>query len=590
MDQAHVQIETPEGVRHVQMGDEPLSFGRHPDNTVVITDQMASRHHCVIERNALGYQVRDLSSRNGTRVNGVPIAGSKGLEPGDIVNIGSTDLQLFQPGSGPLPLVPNEQTEAVERKAPVLKGVKRPQSRDAAPAASKARRGDAEPVSDADDPAILGQHLRELHDMVMNLPHAEFDEADIQLVNARGQTVHGDTESQSKKKGAEGATAATVRMMRMLLLACFRIRATDIHMEPRRNDAQVRLRVDGLMVEIARLNTSVTQRLMSIIKVLADIDIAQKSVIQEGHFSTGVPGRVVDYRVSFTPSMYGQKLVIRVLDQQNAPHRLEDLELPDWMYETVRNTVRQDAGMVLSCGPTGSGKTTTLYAAIREVDAEVRNIITIEDPVEYQIEGVTQIPISEDQGNTFATLLRSVLRQDPDVILLGEVRDEDTARVAMQAAVTGHMVFSTVHARDTLGSIFRLMDLGVEPYLVASGLNLVLAQRLVRMLCPSCKVDTKPTSAQSLRMSKYVSNVTTVYIPAGCEHCLQTGYVGRRAIFELLRASEDVQDVILKNPTLQDLRRATETDLFNSLTQSGYRLVSEGLTSVDEIDRVAGGD
>jgi len=487
-------------------------------------------------------------------------------------------------------MVPEEQKKSVERKAPKLVRTDPAKGRAApAPAQRKVRKRTAEDASDADNPEILGQHLRDLRNLVEDLPNRNFDENEIHLINARGLTVHGD-EDDAKGKSADGVTAATVRVMRLLLLSCFRIGATDIHMEPRRNDAQVRLRVDGMMVEIARLNADVTQRLMSIIKVLADIDIAQRAIIQEGHFSTNVPDRVVDYRVSFTPSMYGQKLVIRVLDQANAPHRLAELQLPSWMYESVLSTVRQDAGMVLSCGPTGSGKTTTLYAAIREVDAAARNIITIEDPVEYQIDGVTQIPISEDQGNTFATLLRSVLRQDPDVILLGEIRDEDTARVAMQAAVTGHMVFSTVHARDTLGSIFRLMDLGVEPYLVASGLNLVLAQRLVRLLCPDCKLDSKATSAQSLRMRKYVADVTDVFIPTGCEHCLQTGYLGRQAIFELLRASEDVQDVILKNPTLQDLRKATETDLFNSLTQSGYRLVAEGLTSIDEIERVTGGD
>jgi general secretion pathway protein E len=244
--------------------------------------------------------------------------------------------------------------------------------------------------------------------------------------------------------------------------------------------------------------------------------------------------------------------------------------------------------MVLSCGPTGSGKTTTLYSVLRAIDVNQRNVITIEDPVEYEIAGVTQMPIDQHQGNTFHGLLRSVLRQDPDVILLGEIRDKETATTAMQAAMTGHLVLSTVHAKDTVSTIFRLLNLGVEPYLVASGLNVVIAQRLVRLLCPHCKVDKHPTPQQTMQMQKFVEGVGKVYVPNGCERCMQTGYIGRRAVFEMLTISDDIRDSILQNPTISAIRAAMQKIMFTSLRENGYRLVAEGLTSVDEADRVTG--
>jgi general secretion pathway protein E len=251
----------------------------------------------------------------------------------------------------------------------------------------------------------------------------------------------------------------------------------------------------------------------------------------------------------------------------------------------------QDSGMVLLCGPTGSGKTTTLYALLREIDASVRNVVTIEDPIEYRVEGVTQLPINAAQGNSFSALLRSVLRQDPDVILVGEIRDPETATIALQAATTGHLVLSTVHSRDTTGTLYRLLNLGVEPYMLATGLNLVVAQRLVRQLCPHCKRTAKPTPEQTDRLAGTGARPgQSICTPVGCEKCLQTAYLGRRAAFETLTITDTLRDVVLSSPQIQNIRRAREDTTFVSLQQTIFQMVADGITAFEEVERVVGAD
>ncbi len=269
---------------------------------------------------------------------------------------------------------------------------------------------------------------------------------------------------------------------------------------------------------------------------------------------------------------------------------MHELGLVPWMYEKLRAITVRDAGLLLACGPTGSGKTTTLYSCIREIDVNQRNAITIEDPVEYYLEGCTQIPIDHKLENTFGSILRSVLRQDPDVIFVGEIRDTETATVAMQAAMTGHLVYSTVHAKDSIGAIFRLLDLGVEAYLVANALDIILAQRLVRKLCERCRKATNPTPTQNMKMGKGMEGVRKIYIPTGCKRCLRTGFVGRLALFELLDFTDQMRDVVLETPTIQKIHDIAGQGLFSSLQQSGFQLVAKGLTSYDEIARVAGSE
>jgi len=241
--------------------------------------------------------------------------------------------------------------------------------------------------------------------------------------------------------------------------------------------------------------------------------------------------------------------------------------------------------MTLVCGPTGSGKTTTLYNALREVDRNRRNVVTIEDPVEYTLEGVTQIPVGK---STFGELLRSVLRQDPDVILVGEIRDDETSRVAMQAAMTGHVVFSTIHSKDTIGSIFRLIDLGVEPYLVANSLDVVLAQRLVRTLCDFCKRPVRVTPGQATRIGRYLEGKSEVFAATGCAKCLRTGFTSRKAIFEMLVMNDELRDIVLTTPSIQKIKKIVEQGVFTSLQQSGWLMAARGETTLDEIERVTG--
>jgi general secretion pathway protein E len=266
---------------------------------------------------------------------------------------------------------------------------------------------------------------------------------------------------------------------------------------------------------------------------------------------------------------------------------LEDLQLPNKVAYEISEELQRDAGLILVCGPTGSGKTTTLYSLLRSCGASFRNIITIEDPVEVQIEGTTQLPVDEENGKGFAALLRSVLRQDPDVIMVGEIRDPETARIALQAAMTGHLVLSTIHTRDTAGTIFRLLDLGIEPYMVSQGLHLVLAQRLVRTLCAACKRAIPATDEDRARMGRVGATVKQLFAPVGCPKCLGTGFYKRRAFFELMSSTDKLREAILKTPTIADIQRTQGTE-FVTLLDHGYGLVAQGLTSIDEVERSVG--
>ncbi len=544
------QLEISEGVsrRNMPIGSQPITMGRHGDNRLILSDAKASRFHAVIELSPEGLVLRDLDSRNGTLLNNKPVKRSL-LHSADVIVIGSTTIRVV------LPEVEVEEAELEE----IL---------DDEPAAAVA--ANADPVT-------------KLQATAASLADAGMTESDISLMNARNQVVHPGRIAAPRKPGA---APDIVDILRNLLLVCFRSHASDIHVEPKNDDYQIRTRVDGNMVEVLRLPKEFGIKLTAVVKILCDIDIAQRNIVQEGHFTVKLPDRRVDYRVSFAPAMHGQKLVIRVLDTAGAPQYLWDLEMPQPLFKTVQDAIQKEAGSILVCGPTGSGKTTTLYAVVRSMDSGERNIVTIEDPVEIQIDGVTQIPVTEE--NTFAALLKSVLRQDPDAILVGEIRDAETARTAMQAAMTGHLVFSTLHSRDTVGALFRLLDLGVEPYLVASGLQVILAQRLVRKLCPSCKKAVRPTSIQANKMAA-IGDIKKIFEPVGCPRCLGTGFAGRRCVFELLNMNDSLRDITMRTPQLPEIQRALMDNNFTSLQQSGYTLVAEGITSFTEVDRAVGG-
>lgn len=642
MEGPFLEIHEANTVRKIPLGADPLTVGRHSDNRLALGDTLASRFHCHISRSPNGaVMLRDLNSSNGTAVNGRLVKYTQ-LSPGDTVTIGHTKMIFVDP-SAPIDDGHNG-VEVVDLGRPNPGAPYRPASQAAetedpfdsiALPTPEALTDDdiveEDPLATVEDDALdvsmfeveevnesaerdtvsefapindlismddliapelsigTGDPRDAVEALVQSLPDQSFGVDNIALFSARGKLVHAAGSGPRDNYEAVG-------WLRLLLLLCCRSHATDIHFEPKGDDYVLRTRVDGLMVEICRISNALGIRLSALVKVLSDIDIAQKNSIQEGHFSAQVP-RVrredsprIDYRVSFAPSVFGQKLVIRVLDTAYAPLHVRNLQLPDWMADEVERIIRQDSGMVLVCGPTGSGKTTTLYALIRGTGVNERNVITIEDPVEIQLEGVTQIPVDDTHDKSFSDLLRSTLRQDPDVILIGEIRDAETARIAMQAAITGHLVFSTVHAQNTTGTIFRLLDLGAEPYLVSQALHLVLAQRLVRLLCPSCKQAVPPTEQQLKKMGPAGTNVKRVFEPRGCARCLNTGFSGRRAIFELLTATDELRDLITKTPTAAQIYESLASTPFQRLQTSGYDLVARGLASFAEVERIVGGD
>jgi type II secretory ATPase GspE/PulE/Tfp pilus assembly ATPase PilB-like protein len=585
----YIEINTAAGNKQLVLGRDPISIGRHAENKLVLDDNMASRFHCVIEKVPDGYLLRDLGASNGTFVNGRKIKSTL-LQPGDVMRIGNTELVMVFP-------------ESAEFSPPSLDDLNQ--------LAEAAGNGEGDVLTDDDlvaeddapipmagndnvgfdaatvDLSDYEHSLRRLAEASLSKP---FGETDIALLNPRGQTV-------ASGYTPKGQQRTATDLFRLLLLVCFRGRATDIHLEPKGDFFSLRLRSDGIMVDAAKLPNEIGTRLAALVKIVCEIDPSQKTAIQEGHFSARVPDmspgavggrRRVDYRVSFAPSVFGQKMVIRILDAAVAPATISDLKMPDWMLEELLRAIEQDSGMVLVCGPTGSGKTSTLYSAVRSLDLMQRNVVTIEDPVEIQIEGVTQLPVDEEKGKSFSELLRTVLRQDPDVILVGEIRDPETARIAMQAAITGHLVFSTVHTKDTIGTVFRLLDLGVEPYLLTQALQLIVAQRLVRKLCSQCKTPVAVTDAQRARMGAIAEGVETIYAPVGCYRCLDTGYSGRRAIFEMLNTNEELRDAILQNPTSGAISKALSVHRFQKLQQSAYELVVAGEVAFDEADKAVG--
>jgi type IV pilus assembly protein PilB len=385
-----------------------------------------------------------------------------------------------------------------------------------------------------------------------------------------------------------------IKLVDTIVFTSLEKRASDIHLETRDNDMVVRYRIDGALYEAGDpIDIRHHQTIISRIKVMSELDIAERRVPQDGRFRMRIKGRRVDFRVSIMPSIHGEDAVIRILDKEQINESFKDLRLEVVGFDPVllakfRRFIHEPYGMVLVTGPTGSGKTTTLYAALNEIRNDEDKIITIEDPVEYQLRGVTQIQVNEKKGLTFARGLRSVLRHDPDKIMVGEIRDQETAQIAINSALTGHLVFTTVHANNVIDVIGRFINMGVEPYNFVSALNCVLAQRLVRLLCGRCKKRYQPTDAElieaGLPPAKFRDRV--YYASAGCEVCNQTGYRGRTAIHELLDMSDSIRELIIDRKPGSEVRRVAVREGLGSLRESAIRLVFEGDTTLHEINRV----
>ena len=382
--------------------------------------------------------------------------------------------------------------------------------------------------------------------------------------------------------------ASIIRFVNQVLRDAIQLRASDIHLEPFEQEFQIRYRVDGVLQEIPVPATlkKFQPAIVSRIKILSHLNIAEKRLPQDGRIKIRLDANEVDIRVSVIPMLHGEAVVLRLLRQNATLLGMGEIGMDARELKSFRRVLGLPHGIILVTGPTGSGKTTTLYTALNEINDQVRKIITIEDPVEYQMMGINQIQVSEKSGLTFGRGLRSILRHDPDVILIGEIRDRETAQIAVQASLTGHLVFSTLHTNDAPGAVTRLVDMGVEPYLVASSLEAVLAQRLVRVLCTHCKQpDTSPPT-QVLKTQVGIPAGTTVFRSVGCRECRNTGYHGRHAIFEWMDVDNDVRQLVLKNCSAGEIADAARRNGLRTLSEDGWRLVRLGITTPEEVLRV----
>jgi type IV pilus assembly protein PilB len=407
------------------------------------------------------------------------------------------------------------------------------------------------------------------------------------------ETEHGEEVLDLDRLATDSEMSPIIKLVDTIIYNAMESRASDIHIETRDTEVQVKYRIDGaLYAKVDPIDLAYHQTLISRIKVMSELDIAERRVPQDGRFRVRYKGRNVDFRVSIMPTIHGEDAVIRILDKEqiNEAFRNLNLDVVGFAEEDLRKFRRYIAepyGMVLVTGPTGSGKTTTLYAALNEIRNEEDKIVTIEDPVEYQLHGITQIPVNEKKGLTFDRGLRSILRHDPDKIMVGEIRDTETAQIAIQSALTGHLVFTTVHANNVIDVIGRFLNMGVEPYNFVSSLNCVLAQRLVRMLCPYCKRPYQPSEEELIESGLRPDQDNGVlYINGGCDACNHTGYRGRTAIHELLDLSDNIREMIVERRPGSEVRRAAEAEGLTSLRDSALKKVFAGVSTLHEINRV----
>jgi general secretion pathway protein E len=384
-----------------------------------------------------------------------------------------------------------------------------------------------------------------------------------------------------------------IRLVNDVLFRALQLRASDIHVHPYENKIQIRYRIDGILYDTLSLNRNVLPLIVSRIKVMAGMDIAERRMPQDGRCSVRLGQREIDLRVSTVPTSYGERCVLRLLDKSSGLMGLNDLGLGNEDLEKFDTLLTRTHGVIFVTGPTGSGKSTTLYACLNRINSAEKNIMTIEDPIEYQLEGISQMQVAAKKGMNFANSLRHVLRQDPDVIMVGEVRDIETARMAIQSSLTGHLVFSTLHTNDSAGSITRLLDLGVEPYLVSSSLIAILAQRLVRKVCPDCRQQVAPTERElrELGLGNLKSDRPINFsVGAGCDKCFQTGYRGRTGVYELMLIDEKIQDLIYKRQSAGTIKRVALDAGLRTLRMDGTRKVLDGITTVAEVLRVTQAD
>ena len=409
---------------------------------------------------------------------------------------------------------------------------------------------------------------------------AGIDEDDVEVVETKEQ------ELDLEKMAGE---SPVIRYVNYLIFNAVKEGASDIHVEPQEKGLQVRYRIDGIMFKAMHPPHQMHAAIISRMKIMANLDISERRLPQDGRIRARVHGRKLDLRISTVPTAAGEKAVLRILDTRAIQVPLEQLGMHEDVLHMWQRQIAQPHGILLVTGPTGSGKTTTLYASLNQMDLAKLNISTVEDPVEYHLDGINQIQTHESIGMTFAAALRALLRQDPDVIMLGEIRDSDTARIAIQASLTGHLVLSTLHTNDAPASITRLINIGVEPYLIGSAINASIAQRLVRRVCDNCKEPARPDETMSERLRMYDVASDQVWQGRGCDKCRNTGYAGRVGLYEMLVLDDTLRDRIASNPSVTEFRRVCIERGMVTLRQDGFNKVTTGLTTVDEVLRVTEG-
>lgn len=383
--------------------------------------------------------------------------------------------------------------------------------------------------------------------------------------------------------------APIIKLVNNILFQAVKKNASDIHIEPFEKELRVRYRIDGILQTIMTPPKRVQGSLVSRIKIMAHLDIAEKRIPQDGRIAIKVADKPIDIRVSILPVTFGERVVMRLLDKTRTFAKLSDMGFSERDYKVLENSIKRPNGIIYITGPTGSGKTSTLYSILNELNKPEVNIITVEDPVEYQLKGLGQVPVREKVGLTFAAALRSILRQDPDIIMIGETRDQETAQIAVQSALTGHLVLSTLHTNSSPAAITRLIDMGVEPFLIASSVVMVVAQRLVRKLCPDCKKAYKPNSELLTRigLTQEEANKITFYEPIGCDECSQSGYRGRLPVFEMMEMTPGIAKLTMEKAETGLIREQAMKDGMSLLIKDGLRRIKEGLTTIDEVLAVA---
>ena len=406
---------------------------------------------------------------------------------------------------------------------------------------------------------------------------AGIEESDVEVVESKEE------ELDLEKMAGE---SPVIRFVNYIIFNAVREGASDIHIEPQERKLQIRYRIDGVMFEMMNPPAHMHAAIVSRLKVMANLDISERRIPQDGRIRAVVHGRKLDLRISTLPTAQGEKVVLRLLDTRSIQVPLEELGMDEDHLVIWKHQVTQPHGIILVTGPTGSGKTTTLYASLGQMDRTRQNISTVEDPVEYHLAGISQCQTHEKIGMTFAVALRALLRQDPDVVMVGEIRDADTARIAMQASLTGHLVLSTLHTNDAPSSITRLINIGTEPYLIGAAVNACLAQRLVRRICPDCRVQVEPDESTAEHLALLGMRAEDLWRGSGCDRCRNTGYAGRRGLFELLVLDDFLRDKIAGNPSVTEFRRMCVERGMVTLRQDGYRKVESGMTTMDEVLRV----